>query len=858
VAESFHRRFLSLVEEIERNFDVAHWKCGDVDIWPLARMDLYLDMHWKHVGGSPPRTRPFLLRALACLATPLRNGWRSRGDFKHWVLRPRPAHAIFLGDGVSLDRVNGEWQDRFGEPLMAELERRGLASFVMQSGERHRQPSRRPTFSANRIGAWGLVAAHAAALGGSRSGPSAELPDHERLLRYLADRDVPAPSLSRPRLERRAKIVLATASAFERVLRIVKPRLAFVVTYYAGLGAAFLVACRRRGILSVDLQHCPQDGAHKAYGWHVLPSNGYSVLPAVFWTWSERDAAHIRDWANRLEVPWHGSVHGGHTQLAAFLDERDPAVQSGDERFRAAGKGRRFAREILIALQPIGAGRAQWEALAQQIEAGPPDWRWWIRRHPAAGAHQDEEYGRLLSLRMPNVETDEASSMPLPALLRHMSVLVSLASGAAAEAAAFGVPALFLSAEAEGPFAGLMERGCARVIDVEKLNLEIARLGKAGGRSLERPPPLAATLRCLEECAQEYSDLRRRAASQDEAGRAASRLPLRRMTGEPDRSGDSGQPGDATAPPTVSVIIPTFNRTRFLKCAVESVFAQTYEDWEIVLADDGSAEETRDYLRSIASARVRVVWLDHCANPSRVRNAAIRSARGRYLAFLDSDDLWAPSKLERQMAALRGRANSRWSYTACNRIDAEGQALAKKHSRPIVRPEGWIFEELLTLRIGIAMPTVLAERALVAEAGGFDEQQRFAEFHDLCLRLAMHGEVAALAEPLCSVRTHHEHYSSDAVADHAGWMRLYDKMQRFTAVPTLRAHCWKMREETALRLARAQGAAGDFRGATKTLARALLASWPYPRWWWGVMRAILRMPMRAAVKARKRADPTAG
>jgi len=219
------------------------------------------------------RTRPFLVRALACLATPLRNGWRSRGDFKHWVLRPRPAHAIFLGDGVSLDRVNGEWQDRFGEPLMAELERRGLASFVMQSGERHRQPSRRPTFSANRI---------VPGTGGGARGCPGRIA--ERSVRRTARSRAAAAVSCRSRcacalaqsaaLERRAKIVLATASAFERVLRIVKPRLAFVVTYYAGLGAAFLVACRRPRILSVDLQHCPQDGAHKAYGWHVLHRTG--------------------------------------------------------------------------------------------------------------------------------------------------------------------------------------------------------------------------------------------------------------------------------------------------------------------------------------------------------------------------------------------------------------------------------------------------------------------------------------------------------------------------------------------------------------------------------------------------------
>ena len=292
--------------------------------------------------------------------------------------------------------------------------------------------------------------------------------------------------------------------------------------------------------------------------------------------------------------------------------------------------------------------------------------------------------------------------------------------------------------------------------------------------------------------------------------------------------------------PSVSVILPTFNRTKFLKLAVESVYAQTYTDWEMIIADDGSGEETRTYLLSLAAPQVRTVWLPHSGNPSQVRNSAIKAATGRYLAFLDSDDIWAPSKLEKQIGALRDRANSRWSYTAVDHIDEDGRPIAKKHSRTIVRPEGWIFEQLLKLDIGIAMPTVVADRDLVDEVGGFDEQQRFGEFHDLCLRLAMKGEVVVVREILCSVRTHNEHYSGDKIGDHAGWMRLYEKMANLTTIPRLRSHCAKMRAETSLKLARQQAENGDFRGAWTTLRKASIFSWRYPLWWWGALKGIVR------------------
>jgi glycosyltransferase involved in cell wall biosynthesis len=300
--------------------------------------------------------------------------------------------------------------------------------------------------------------------------------------------------------------------------------------------------------------------------------------------------------------------------------------------------------------------------------------------------------------------------------------------------------------------------------------------------------------------------------------------------------------------PSVSIIVPAFNRTRFLTLAVESAVNQTYPDWELIIADDGSDEETQRYLRGIASPTVRIVRLPHSGIPSVVRNAAAAAASGRYLAFLDSDDEWAPRKLERQMAALRDQPQCRWSYTACRHIDASGRLIPKKRPAPPA-PEGWIFRELLTLQIGIAMPTVVTERALFAEIGGFDEQQLFGEFHDLCLRLALKAEVVVVREPLCSVRVHHQHYSSDRTANHAGWLRLYRKMASATPDPGLRAHCARMQADESLNLARAHADKGEYRAAAATLRVALSFSWRYPQWWWAACRGAIRRAMPNAVAA---------
>ena len=299
--------------------------------------------------------------------------------------------------------------------------------------------------------------------------------------------------------------------------------------------------------------------------------------------------------------------------------------------------------------------------------------------------------------------------------------------------------------------------------------------------------------------------------------------------------------------PSVSIVLPTFNRVRFLVPTIESVMAQTHTDWEMIIADDGSGEETRAYLLGIRDPRIRILWLSHCGNPARVRNEAIEAANGSHLAFLDSDDLWAPMKLERQLAAMHARPGSRWSYCDCNRIDAEGRPLGDELVRTRPPLDGWIFEPLLKLQTAVAMPTVLADRELVRTIGGFDEQLRFGEFHDFCLRLALRSEVVAVREPLCSIRAHDEHYSGDRIAALASWMRLYEKTATLTSSVTLQAHCARMRSETSLQLARLRGDREGYAAIWSTLRAAVVFSWRYPEWWLGALKRLARPAVPAVL-----------
>lgn len=481
---SFHRDYVALINEIEQRFAVVDWKCGDADLWPLARFDLYLDMYGANNHPARPHTRPFVVRLSGRALKPLLNLWRSRRDLKHWLGWPRQAAVIFLGDGVSLDRVERVYQDRQGENLMRALEERGKKTFLMQAGEVVRLPWRRPTFAANVVEAWAWIISPLFAR-------ALELPDHREVFAFLSDHGVRAPSLAPEALARRARSILAAAFLFEWILQRVRPKLAVLTSYYAGLGPAFVLACRRRGILSADLQHAPLQGAPMAYVFSIYPEQGYSTLPVLFWSWTQNDA-------NAVRCGPHHSLYGGPPQLVALAAE-----PSADRPAEFSGV---FAREILVALQPISGHRGDWEALAAEIEASPLNWRWWIRRHPASRPAQDVEFGRLLSLHLSRVIIDEASALPLPVLLPRMSVVLSLASGTAMEAALFGVPAVFLSEEARGPFGLFIEEGGASVIGITEVR---DRIEKLGDRAACPPrldwPDLDLSLTELDRLAEEYA-----------------------------------------------------------------------------------------------------------------------------------------------------------------------------------------------------------------------------------------------------------------------------------------------------------------------------------------------------------------
>lgn len=202
---------------------------------------------------------------------------------------------------------------------------------------------------------------------------------------------------------------------------------------------------------------------------------------------------------------------------------------------------------------------------------------------------------------------------------------------------------------------------------------------------------------------------------------------------------------------TVSVIIPTYNRAELISQAIDSVLAQTVPAHEIIVADDGSTDDTAAVVAAYGD-RVRYLALPHRGQPAATRNAGIRAATGDLLAFLDSDDLFLPNKLARQFAALAqapeaGVVYSNGLYFRTTPAEPVGRVLDG-----LPAPSGWVFGELLAGNF-LAPPVVLVRRRALDAAGLFDESPAFiaVEDFDLWLRLAAltpfdyaQGDVAAI------------------------------------------------------------------------------------------------------------------
>jgi glycosyltransferase involved in cell wall biosynthesis len=210
-------------------------------------------------------------------------------------------------------------------------------------------------------------------------------------------------------------------------------------------------------------------------------------------------------------------------------------------------------------------------------------------------------------------------------------------------------------------------------------------------------------------------------------------------------------------PPDVDVVIPVRNGARFLPACLDSVIAQTYPPRAIIVVDDGSTDATPQVLSEFARRRPELqIIRSEPRGVSHARNLALQASRAPFVAFLDADDVWEPSKLGRQLALFEGqRPRLGFVYCAYRLIDESGRPVADEQ---ILEPRarGCIFSELLIHGniVSGSGSAVVVRRKVLDLVGGFDERLFLGEDWDLWIRLASVSEIDFAPEPLVAVRVH--------------------------------------------------------------------------------------------------------
>jgi len=214
--------------------------------------------------------------------------------------------------------------------------------------------------------------------------------------------------------------------------------------------------------------------------------------------------------------------------------------------------------------------------------------------------------------------------------------------------------------------------------------------------------------------------------------------------------------------PKVDVIIPAYNAEKYLADALDSVLAQSFEDWRIVLVDDGSTDATAavvaPYIERLGSR------LEFIRQPNKgvsaARNTAIRSSSGEFLALLDADDIWLPNRLLESIKSFEGRPKIGLTYGFNTRIRPDGSVIdvfdrRQKHG------EGWIAPYLYKRLVDLPSPTITIRRRCLEEVGVFDETLRVTEDRDLWLRIAARYQVALVPKVLALYRTSPDSATTD-------------------------------------------------------------------------------------------------
>jgi hypothetical protein len=449
-----------LLSEFEVSHPVETWKAYDWHVWPLLRLSTGWHLYNSKADtkrkieprrdestlGEKLKERMARVKRYICSVRADARALKTDTDMH---VRPdRPEHPVVILT-VSNRRIlrGGRWYDIFSDPLSERLDSRGVKYSTWELGMPN-TPRYRPS---------ALISTQLdRALASGRYREPLAKPEWFDTFAPWAEEYMPGFARWED-LRHSLETFHSTSKIYEDWMRRGKAQLMIAVCWYSLRVMAASVACRRAGVISVDLQHGLQDAGHYSYsGWDASPEGGYEMMPHYFWAWG-RDNVHFLEECNGAFRKYSRVRAGGNLWLNMWRNKSSNVFI--DESERVAQGTKSFRKRIVVTLQST---ILDFDYLVRAISESPADWCWLVRLHPMMREKTVELKRLFESTGHAGVCFDLANDAPLYALLRNADVHATSYSTSAMEALAFGVPTVITHENGLEAYGRYIEDGVMR------------------------------------------------------------------------------------------------------------------------------------------------------------------------------------------------------------------------------------------------------------------------------------------------------------------------------------------------------------------------------------------------------------
>lgn len=481
------KEIILFLKDIERKFPVDQWQVEGIHIWPLIRIRLAAEIDDSSVFPPAELTQEIGTNVL----TQIKNfRYKINYSLRKSIDQKRSLIAYKANERKLLNEVRviffslphyriylaGKWFHKYIDPLIDHFNHKGLNSlfFELNDGTTFRHPIYYKDKHVNADYIFDLLRKKIKL----SEGRDIKLSQYDLFLKSITEkigRNIP--TLSVPNIIEETTYIKRVADYFGTIIKANKTKLCITSCYYHPIGMALNLAAYNCDILSVDIQHGSQGFYHVAYGnWNKVPTEGFELLPKIFWSWNRNDMESINDWARKTQKA-HKAIEGGNP-LYSIWKNLEGKLHITNESNNTDAKKKISEVRILFSLQPMPDFLPEW--FLEAVEKSPDNWKWNFRIHPNQMKDKSKISHKLINrFGKGKVEVEKATIVPLPALLQHIDVHVTEFSTVVLEAEIFGIPSILIHQNGRDLYAQQIKMHMAFFVNnkAELIN-EIKRLSK--------------------------------------------------------------------------------------------------------------------------------------------------------------------------------------------------------------------------------------------------------------------------------------------------------------------------------------------------------------------------------------------